>query len=158
MSAPQYTAITGGAIALTAATAKTVLGWKAHANSGLMLLGYQVAFDGVTASAVPVLVEICYSTWATNSPGTNSTSVTPLQNLGRVIAIGATAGKTWTAGNEPTVLTVLEEKLLTPNGGLVIYSYPLGTEPDCALAEGFALRLTAPAGVNVRATMTVSRC
>lgn len=158
MPAPRYTAITGGAVTLTAATAKTVLGWKAHANSGLLLLGYEVAFDGVTASAVPVLIEVCYSTWATNPPGTNSTSVTPLQNTGRVLAVGATAGKTWTAGNEPTTLSVLTEKLLTPNGGVIVYDYPLGNEPDCALAEGFALRLTAPAGVNVRATLTVSRC
>jgi len=156
MPAPEYTAITGGAIALTAATAKTILGWKAHANSGLLLLEYQVAFDGVTASAVPVLVEICYCTWATNAPGTNSTSVTPVQTSGRVLTVGATAGKTWST--EPTVLSVMEEKLLTPNGGLLIYNYPLGTEPDCALGEGFALRVTAPAIVNVRATLTVARC
>ncbi len=156
MPAPRYTAITGGAIALTAATAKSILGWKAHANSGLMLCKYEVAFDGVTSSAVPVLVEIGYCTWATNSPNTNSSLVTPVQVVGRVLTVGATAGKTWTA--EPTVISVLEEKLLTPNGGVIVYDYPLGTEPDCALGEGFVIRCTAPAGVNVRATMTVSRC
>jgi hypothetical protein len=53
---------------------------------------------------------------------------------------------------------VIRERLLTPNGGLVIYDYPLGKEPDCALGEGFALRLTAPATVNVRASLGVSRC
>jgi hypothetical protein len=156
VAAPRYSAITGGAVALTAATAKTILGWKAHANSGLLLLSYEVAFDGVAASAVPVLVEICYCTWATNGPGTNSTSVTPTQTNGRVLTVGATAGKTWTT--EPTTITVLKEKLLTPNGGVIIYDYPLGTEPDCALAEGFALRCTAPAVVNVRGTLDVSRC
>jgi hypothetical protein len=158
MPAPRYTAITGGAIALTAATARTILGWKAHANSGLVLCKYEVAFDGVTSSAVPVLVEIGYCTWATNGPGTNSTSVTPVQVVGRVLTVGATAGKTWTAGNEPTVISVLEEKLLTPNGGVIVYDYPLGTEPDCALGEGFVVRCTAPATVNVRATLTISRC
>ncbi len=158
MPAPRYSAITGGATALSAATARTVLGWKAHANSGLLLVKAAVAFDGVTASAVPVLVELCYCTFATNGPGTNSTSVTPVQTMGRVLTVGATAGKNWTAGNEPTTITVLEEQLLTPNGGLVIYDYPLGTEFDTALGEGFALRCTAPATVNVRGTMTVSRC
>jgi len=156
MPAPVYTAVTGGAVALTAATAKTVLGVKAHANSGLLLNSYEVAFDGVSASAVPVLVEVCYCTWGANSPGTNSTSVTVVQELGRVLTAGFTAGKTWTT--EPTTLTVLREKLLTPNGGVIIYDYPLGTEPDCALGEGFALRLTAPANVNVRGTLKVSRC
>jgi hypothetical protein len=155
MGAPIYSAVTGGAVALSAATAKTILGWKAHANSSLLLLASRVAFDGVTASAVPVLVELVYSTWGANSPGTNSTSVTPLQKSGRVLTVGATAGKTWTT--EPTTLTVLEEQLLTPNGGLVIFNYPLGTEPDCALGEGFAIRCTAPATVNVRATMEVCR-
>ena len=46
MSAPRYTAITGGAIALTAATAKCVLGVKAHANSGLLLHKINYGFDG----------------------------------------------------------------------------------------------------------------
>ena len=35
---------------------------------------------------------------------------------------------------------------------------PLGTEADTALGEGFVIRCTAPATVNVRATMKVSRC
>lgn len=156
MPAPIYSAITGGAVALSAATAKTILGWKGHANSGLLLTHYEVSFDGVSASGVPVLVEICYCTWGANSPGTNSTSVTPVQVTGRVLTVGATAGKTWTT--EPTTISVIRELLLTPNGGALIYDYPLGTEPDSALGEGFAIRCTAPATVNVRATLNVSRC
>lgn len=155
MPAPIYDAVTGGAVALSAATAKCILGWKAHANSSLLLVDFEVAFDGVTASAVPVLVEVCYLTWGANAPGTNSTSVTPAQRNGRALTVGATAGKTWTT--EPTTLTVIRERLLTPNGGLVIYDYPLGKEPDCALGEGFAIRCTAPATVNVRASMGVTR-
>lgn len=156
MPAPEYTAITGGEVSLSAATAKTVLGWKAHANSGLLLTYFEVSFDGVSATAEPVLVEIAYCTWATNSPGTNSTSVTPAQELGRVMAVGATAGKNWTT--EPTVLTVLREQSIPAFGGVVLYDYPLGKEPDCALGEGFAIRCTAPANVSVRATMKVTRC
>lgn len=155
MSAVGYSIVTGGAVALAAATAKTILGVKAHANSGVQLKKWYVAFDGVTASAVPVLVEIGYCTFATNSPGTNSTSVTPVQQYGRVLTVGATAGKTWSA--EPTVITALEEFLLTPNAGLVAYQYPLGTEPDTALGEGLVIRCTAPAIVNVRATLTFER-
>jgi len=155
MAAVGYRITTGGAVALSAATAKTVLGIKAHANSGINLKEFKIAFDGVTASAVPVLIELCYSTWATNSPGTNSTSVTPVQQYGRVLTVGATAGKTWTA--EPTTLTVIEEFLLSPNGGVIAYQWPLGTEPDTALGEGLALRLTAPASVNVRGTMLFER-
>lgn len=149
-----YSAVTGGAVALAAATAKTVLGLKAHANFGLDLKKAAVSFDGVSATAIPVLVELCYCTWATNSPGTNSTSVTPLQTYGRVVAVGATAGKTWTT--EPTVLTVLKELLIPPTSG-VMYDIPLGDTWDCALSEGFAIRLTAPAIVSARATMDFER-
>lgn len=155
MAAPIYSIITGGAVALSAATAKSILGAKAHANSGLQLSAVRIGFDGVTASAVPVLVELCYATFASNEPGTNSTSVTPAQKSGRRLTAGFTAGKTWTT--EPTVLTVLDEWLLTPNGGLVLLDLPLGTEYDTALGEGLLIRCTAPASVNVRATMDLSR-
>src|SRR3972149_4602764 len=100
MAKTGYSAHTAAAVALTAATRKTVIGVKGHANVGVDLTGFECDFDGVTASALPVLVEVAYCTWATNSPGTNSTSVTPVQEYGRVTAVGATAGKTWTA--EPT--------------------------------------------------------
>ena len=154
MSAVGYSVTTEGAVAVTTA-AESVLGVKAHANSGLQVKGFMVAFDGVTASAVPVLVELCYSTWATNSPGTNSTSVTARQTYGRVLTAGFTGAKNWTA--EPTVLTAFKEFLLAPDKGVIAYQFPLGQEPDCALAEGFVIRITAPAAVNLRATLDVER-
>jgi hypothetical protein len=156
MPAPLYSAVTGGAVALSAATAKTILGVKAHANSGLLLKKLKIAFDGVTASAIPVLVETGYCTWATNSPGTASTSVTPAQKNGRALTAGFTAGKTWTT--EPTVITVLDEILIPAFMGSAWYDVPLGDEYDCALAEGFVVRCTAPAAVNVRASADISRC
>jgi hypothetical protein len=155
MSQSGYEVTTEGAVALAAATAKTVIGARGHANSGLQLKSIEFGFDGVTASAVPVLVELCYATFATNAPGTNSTSTTPRQAYGRVLTAGFTSGKNWTV--EPTVLTLIKEFLLTPNAGAVLYQWPLGQEPDAALAEGFALRLTAPAVVNCRATMGLER-
>lgn len=155
MAAVGYSIQTEGAVALAAATAKTIIGAKAHANSGLQLKSFEVAFDGVTASAVPVLVEVMYSTWATQPPGTASTSTTVRQAYGRALTAGFTSGKTWTT--EPTALTNIKEFLLTPNAGLVAYQWPLGQEPDCALAEGFVIRCNAPAAVNVRATMSFER-
>lgn len=155
MSAQGYSVQTEGAVALVAATPKTVIGAKANAAGGLQMKSFEVSFDGVAASATPVLVEICYATFATNAPGTNSTSTTPRQLYGRPTAAGFTSAKGWTA--EPTVLTPLKEFLLTPNAGVIAYQFPLGQEPDTALGEGLAIRLTAPAGVNCRATMSVER-
>lgn len=156
MPAPLYESSTEGAVALSAATAKSIIGAKGHANSGLLLSFAQIGFDGVTASAVPVLIELCSCSWATNSPGTNSTSTTPRQKSGRVMTAQYTAGKTWTT--EPTALTVIRDWILTPNGGLLWYDLPLGKEWDFDVATGPVIRVTAPATVNVRSTMELSRC
>lgn len=159
MAKSGYAITTGGAVALSAATAKSVLGVKSGAttaNHGVDLRKFRVGFDGVSASAVPVLVEVCLCTFGANPPGTASTSVTPTQAYGRLASTGFTAAKTWTT--EPTTITVVEEFLLTPNGGLVMYDWPLGDSPDSALGEGFVIRCTAPATVNVRAAAWFERC
>lgn len=158
MAKSGYVTSTEGAVALAAATAKSILGVKSGAttaNHGVDLKKFRVAFDGVTASAVPVLVEVCLCSFATQPPGTASTSTTVTQAYGRLAPTGFTAAKTWTT--EPTTITVLEEELLTPNGGVVFYDYPLGDSPDSALGEGFVVRCTAPAIVNVRATLWFER-
>ncbi|TDD97650.1 hypothetical protein [Actinomadura rubrisoli] len=156
MAKAGYAVVTGGAVALSAATAKSVLGVKAPSGNGIDLKKFRVAFDGVTATNVPVLVELCAATFATNSPGTNSTSVTPVQVYGRAVTVGATAARTWTT--EPTVLTVIGEFLLSPAGGVVFYDFPLGDTPDSAVSEGFVIRCNAPAVVNVRASLEFERC
>jgi len=156
MSAAGYSAMTGAAVGLVAATAKSVIGVLSGAAFGLQLKSFEVAFDGVTASAVPVLCELCQCTFATQPPGTLSTTVTPVQIYGRVLAAGFTAARDWST-TQPTVITVVKEWLLTPNAGALFYQYPLGQEPDSALSQGFTLRLTAPANVNCRATVSVER-
>ena len=153
MAKAGYTAATGAAVALAAATAKTVLSVVATSTFGVDLQKVRLSFDGVTASAVPVLVELCYSTFAT--AGTTTVG-TVTQVYGRTVTAGFTTGYNYTA--EPTVLTVIESFLVTPAGGTVLYDWPLGTTPDTAVNNGFCLRLTAPAIVNVRATLQFERC
>jgi len=150
-----YKASTEGAVVLGAGVAKSTLGMIGTAAFGVDWKKYRLGFDGVTASAVPVLVELCYATFATNAPGTASTSVTVRQAYGRAITPGFTAAKTWTT--EPTVLTVIDEYLLTPAGGLVVYDFPLGDTPDSDVSTGFVIRLTAPAAVNARAAVWFER-
>jgi hypothetical protein len=151
-----YSCTTEGAVALVATTAKTIIGVKANAAFGMDWIGYTIGFDGVTATDKAVAVELCYCTWATNSPGTASTSTTIRTNYGRAVASGMTSAKNWTT--EPTVLTVFKEFLLTPIGGLVIGNFGRDRTADSAFAEGFAIRCTAPTNaVNVRATMDFER-
>ena len=156
MAKAGYSIVTGGAVALTASTAKSVLGVKSASDFGLDLKKIWWGFTGVTATEAPVVCELCYCTFGANSPGTNSTSVTPTQVYGRTIAHGVTAAKTWTT--EPTTITALGEIPLTPNGGTLLYDVPLGDTPDCAVDQGFVLRFTAAASVSVRATMFFERC
>lgn len=157
MAKAGYALTTGAAVALAAATAKSVLCVIAPAQFGIDLASYTVGFDGVTASAVPVLVELCTSTLASNStPGTNNTTATVNQIYGRTITNGFTGF--YNSTTEPTVLTVVESHLLTPNGGLLVRDFALGQTPDTAVSAGFVLRCTAPAIVNVRAEFRFERC
>lgn len=157
MAKAGYQISTGAAVALSAATAKSILCVLAPAQFGVDLTKLRVGFDGVTASAVPVLVELCYSTAASNStPGTNNTTGTVNQIYGRSITNGFTGF--YNSTTEPTVLTPVDRWTLTPNGGLVIYDFPLGTSPDTAVSHGFVIRCTAPAAVNVNASLQFERC
>lgn len=155
MASVGYNIVTGSAVSASAATIKSMLGVKAHANSGLQVKSFEISFDGVTGTAVPVLVELCMATFATSAPGTNSTTVIPVQSYGRSLAAGFTAAKSWTT--EPTVLSTIKEFLVAPDKGLFAYQFPLGQEPDCALGEGFVIRVNAPAAVNARISMSVER-
>jgi hypothetical protein len=150
-----YSITTGGAVALGAGTAKTILGLRSGAAFGLEWVMGEVSFDGVTAAAVPVLVEFCLATFATNAPGTASTAVTPVQTYGKAIAHGMSGAKAWTA--EPTVLSVLQERLVDPYKGDFPWEWPSYRRNDCAPNEGFVIRCTAPAAVNVRAGIDVER-
>lgn len=153
-----YTILSGASAALTAATARSVLGVKAHANSGVLIKALDVMLDGVTASWPPTLVELCYCTWATQSPGTASTSISTIPQIyGRVIAAQATAAYNWTT--EPTVLTPLKAWWIPSDKGVIAYQFPLGQEPDCALAEGYVIRCTSGAGAtpNARAGLIFER-
>jgi hypothetical protein len=149
-----YKAHTEGEVALAAAgTVKSILGIAGNANFGVVLKELWLDFDGVTSSNNTVKLIVARCTFATNAPGTNSTTVTVKQSYGRHAATGFTAGKNWTS--EPTVIeTVGEEEFsLDPNKGLFRYPWPLGDEPDSALGEGWVLRALIETGDTVAAAI-----
>ena len=158
MAKAGYSYTTLAPVALSAATAKSILTVIAPATFGIDLTKIRLGFDGVTASAIPVLVEMCDNTLATNSTvGTaNTTAGTATQNYGRTITPGFTGF--YNSTSEPTVLTAFDRWTLTPNGGLVIYDWPLGSTHDTPVSAGITCRLTAPAAVNANMTMWFERC
>lgn len=143
-----YAFTTVGSLALTAATAKTILNLITAANSLTRITALSVSFDGVTATAVPALVELCYSTQA--STGTIGTAPTITQVRGATRTVQATAAQGYSA--EPTVLTPWMRWLVPVFNGLLMVQFPLGREPEqIVTADALGIRVTAPAAVNVSA-------
>lgn len=146
MATPGYTVESTGDIALSAATAKTILNVINAANSLIRITELSVSFDGVTATAEPVTVELCSSTQA--GAGT-STAHTIVQVRGPTRTVQATGARNYTA--EPTTLTVLKRWLVPAFNGLLLVQFPLGREPEqVTTADGLCIRCTAPATVNVQ--------
>lgn len=138
------------------AAVHTVLNVISPAGHGLSLVEFGISFDGTSASAVPVFVELCQSTQG--AAGTAGVTPTARQIRGRSTSGSApTAGANYTA--EPTTLTMLKEWFVTPNGGLFVYQAPLGREVECDSSGGtikaLALRITPPATVDCLAYMEV---
>jgi hypothetical protein len=149
-----YVQGSGAAIALAAATPKTIFNLIAGANSQAIITEFSISFDGVTASAVPVLVELCQSTQA--GAGSGQSTPTPAVIRGQGTS-GSTFGLNY-ATTEPTALTVIKQWLVTPNGGLLVIQSPLGREvitnlSGSATVKAIALRCNAPAVVNCRGYM-----
>lgn len=121
--------VTSTAVALTAATAKTVLGVLTGSNNPVDLVEFGASGDATSGN---LLIELVFGTNATNAPGTSSTSFTPLAVRGPTQTLNATAGVTWTA--EPTVLTVVKRWRFPWPGGPFVLQAPLGRELNSVVA------------------------
>lgn len=133
-------------IALTAATAKTVLQLVAATNHRDKILGWGVFFDGTSTTAEPVQVRLLRQTTA----GTMS-ALTPTKRDDSIAdTLLTTAQHTATA--EPTAGDVLEALEVHPQQGYQVF-YPLGAEPIIGGGDRVGIECTAPASVNVRATI-----
>jgi hypothetical protein len=140
--------VQGRSVALVTATAKTVVGVKASTNVALRLTEASVSFDGATSSNAPALADFNRCTFATNSPGTNSTSISspPKRDSGRAETFQFTAAHTWTT--EPTVLTSQYSKYVGQFNGLAHYIHPFNAPVIIAGGQGFVITITSPNNVN----------
>lgn len=152
MTAPVYGVTSSVSVALSAATARSVLSVLAGASFGLELVGIDLGTLGVTATEVPLQIEICK--WDGTGAGAPPTEAVITQLGGMTIAEGFTAFQAYTA--EPSALTVMRRISLTPNSGTLVLPLDPG-EFQAGPTDGFALRLTAPATVSVVPGMQVKR-
>lgn len=142
------------AVALTAATALVTLDVAiTAANRRMAVNEIGVTFNGVTSSAVPVIVRLVRTTTAPTGSGTAATlqGATPMDaaspsSLCTAYAPGSTGWST-----APTVGVTLRTWYVSPTNGLVL-QLPLGLEadsPGTPAAAGFGIQCVAPAAVSV---------
>jgi hypothetical protein len=75
------------------------------------------------------------ATFATNGPGTNSTTVTPAKrDTGRAETVQGTHAKTWTV--EPTVLTLQRPLDIGQFNGVVVYMHPFASRSSSSAGRG----------------------
>ncbi len=152
MSLVGYRGTAGSDVALAAATKEGVVGVRSGAAFGIIIVSFEVSFDGTTAAAEPVVVTV--DEWDGATAGT-STAITPVQVRGQDITHGLTAAKDFT-GVQPTVLTGIAEYLVHPQTGIEI-QLPLGREWEALESQGWLISGTAPAVVNARGGFEVER-
>ena len=147
--AVRHALVSGTPFAATAG-AKTFMLAIAPAGHGLTLVEFALSLDGVTASAVPALVEVVTSTQAT--AGTSGVTPTITQIAGR-----ATGGQAPTGGGnysaEPTALVSVARFYVPQYNGMLIVQKPLEREWECDSSGGtikaIGLRINVSAAVNV---------
>ena len=136
---------TSAEVALTAATAKTVLQLISPTNQILALLGFELSFDGTSSTAEPVVVQLIRQTTA----GT-MTSRTPLKKKDRAATLQAAGQEN--ASVEPTATDLIKTFHVHPQAG-VVYPFTVDGEIEVPGGGRLGLKLTAPAGVNCLATL-----
>ena len=136
------------AIALSAATAKSVFELATSSTVRVRIVDLSIEFDGVTASAVPVKVE--YGRFSAGV--TTATSITPEKYDPADGASGTTCKHTTTVEGAGTADDIFFRRI-PPTSGMYT-QWPLGREPVLAVSTFFRIRLTAAAGVN--ATFNIS--
>lgn len=139
-----YTVTTEGAETLAAATAETLIELMGVAAVKSVLCEFGVSFNGTSATAVPVLVELYQIT--ASGTGTAATEV-KWDRSGPSAQVLTEHSVTV----EPTKGDRLAAWYVHPQGGSLVIQYPLGREPvisDGATNQGLALVCTAPAQVD----------
>jgi hypothetical protein len=139
------------ALVVSTSGVKTLLELRQAASRSLTLKQWSIEFDGVTASNVPVQVQLV-TTSGTASTGTAGIQPQVMRDLQP--AVSASCVDTVTVEN--TTVVIIEQHRVPPTSGLLI-QYPLGEEPYKvgAASNTNALGVRALAGAAVNAAVTM---
>jgi hypothetical protein len=135
-------------IALVAATAKSIAELGFSSTNRGRIVSWSVTFDGVTASAVPVKIEVGrFSAGVTTATTFTVDKLDPADGTQTVTAKHSTT--TEGAGTADDV----EIYRVPPTGGFVM-QFPLGREWVMPVSTFWRIRCTAAAGVNATFCVT----
>lgn len=113
------------------------------------LLGFSIAFKGVTASDAPAIVKLCRFSSDGTTPGATPTPV-EFQTPGRASDCTVGAG---VYSAEPTPGDVFFTTFLTPNGGTLWVPFGREERPELEPATRAGLLVNTAATVNCAATL-----
>jgi hypothetical protein len=149
MARNNFALTTPSALAMPAATAKTVLQLVAPAGTIVAVQGVDISFDGTSNTATPVVIQLFRQTTA----GAGMTARAPLKTKDTSTALGSTGQFGSGTTTEPTNGDLLKTFHIHPQAG-VVYPLPL-PDGEIELPGGGRLGLvvTAPAAVNCLATI-----
>jgi hypothetical protein len=137
--------------AAVAATMTTILEVNPPANRTATITEVSISFSGVSATDVPVIVQLCEVTVASAV----GTAVTPSSQRDGQVTVASAAKKL--PATEGTV-TVLKTYNIPPSTGIVI-QYPLGREPQiqgaAASAKGYSIRANRGTGAAINAEANI---
>jgi hypothetical protein len=131
-------------LALVAATAKTAIELGSAATDRAKIVEWWVEYDGVTATAIPVKVEVGRFSAAVTTATTGTPSkLDPADGTAATVVKHSTT--TEGAGTAEAGLAIHR---IHPQGGLLRQA-PLGREEALAVSTFWRVRCTAAAAVNV---------
>jgi hypothetical protein len=140
--------VSADAMALTAATAKSVFELGSSATDRCKIKEWWVEFDGVNAANTPVKVEVGrFSAAVTTATGATASKYDAADGTA-----SGTAKTNTTVEGAGTASDVFIHRI-PPTSGIYV-QYPLGQELVVAVSTFFRVRCTAAAGVNVTVGVT----
>lgn len=134
--------VTSGSAALVANTLKTAVQLATGAAVQNRIVQVDITFNGVTASAVPVQVDIVKTTGASSG----GAAATPTKANTDARAAAATTARI--NDTTPGVLSAVQSSYFVPPTSGLSIQFPLGREPGMTVSEFWEVRLNAAAAVS----------
>ena len=154
MARLKFSIPTSSTIALSAATAKTILQARTPTNQAVAFRGFAVSFDGDTGSNKPVLVELCR--YSSNGTMTSAAGIKDDPGRGETIQTGAFKNATLEPAPDTSIGNsgILRQWHVHPQTG---YDRMFDDLEEIIIPGGtrFGLRCTAPDAVNAVGQMNL---